>query len=49
MVDAFCCVNLDAGETFGIFVMSKFEIIFFFPNTYLVKIYVDIAVVYLPI
>jgi len=29
MVDAFCCVNLEAGEVFGIFIMAKFGIIFF--------------------
>jgi hypothetical protein len=29
MVVAFCCVNLDAGEIFGIFIMAKFGITFF--------------------
>jgi len=28
-LDAFCRVNLDAGELFGIFIMAKFGIIFF--------------------
>ena len=28
MVVAFCCVNCEAGEVFGIFILAKFRIIF---------------------
>jgi hypothetical protein len=45
MVDAFCCVNLDAGEEFYIFIISQFGIKFF-SNIFFIEMNVGIATVY---
>ena len=45
MVDAFCCVNFEAGEVFGIFILAKFGVIFL-GRHFLLKYMFGFAVLY---